>query len=445
MSRGELPPASPRRLLRVPVSVKQEHPPRLRIQTPMRAFLISALLGLVIGLGWGQTESKPAKPPAETQTTAQPRETTLQFTREGERWWWIEDSKGNPLNAPQKTNDASVTLKIPPNAETLWIYESKTGNMARLKASELSEKTELKSDRWTHVARVQVNVRAQDKPVASAFVTLKDSTGAEQKRVLEPSAEGILIFERVPLGKLEITAQYGDEGKATQETTLKAERELRVPVIELTLSGTVATLEPKAVTEAHSEETPTGSRVGAIVMFIIALGLAVGVIYFLIRLATQKPQQLGDAMSKLGVELPQAPTSSASASTAASAAPPQPDLPSLETAGVPPMATPPPTMTITVGPATRLVAIQGPYAGQTFEITADLMTVGREAVHPIALVNDMGISRTHAQIVRQGDQVLIEDLGSTNGTYVNGVRISAPTPIKPGDTVQLGASLFRVE
>jgi hypothetical protein len=415
----------------------------------MRAFLIIALTGLMAGLGWAQTGTKPpAQPPAETQPAAKPRETTLSFTQEGERWWWTEDSKGNPLNAPQKTSDASVTVKLPANAETLWIYEAKTGNLAQLKASELKEKTELKSDNWTHVARVQVNVSSQDKPVASALVTLKDSAGKEHKRVLEPSAEGILVFERVPLGKVEVTAQYGDEGKTAQETTLKAERELRVPVIELTLSGTVATLEPKAVAgtaEAKPEETPVASRIGAIVMFIIALALAVGVIYFLIRLATQKSQQLGEAMSKLGVELPQAATSGASASTAAPVAPPQPDLPPLDTAGVPPTATAPPTMTIAAGPATRIVATQGPYAGQAFEITADLMTIGREAVHPIALVNDMGVSRSHAQIIRQGDQVLIEDLGSTNGTYVNGVRISAPTPIKPGDTLQLGASLFRVE
>ncbi|MCX7926127.1 MAG: FHA domain-containing protein [Fimbriimonadales bacterium] len=420
----------------------------------MRAFLLIALFGFLFGLSGAQTETKPTKPapppPAESKPAPKPRETTLEFAQEGERWWWAEDGKGNPLNPPQKTGDASVNVKLPESAETLWVYDAKSGNLAQLKVAELKEKTELKSDSWTHVARLQVNVKAQDKPVASALVSLTDATGGTRTQVLEPSAEGILVFERVPLGKVEVAARYGDEQKASQETTLKAERELRVPIIELALSGTVATLEPTkgaGETEAKAEETPQVSRIGAIVMFVIALALAVGVIYFLIRLATQKPQQLGEAMSKLGVELPQVATSGAggSAGSAAPSAPPQPDLPPLETAGVPPTATVAPPTVVATGPATRIVATQGPHAGQAFEINADLLTIGREAIHPIALVNDMGVSRNHAQITRQGDQTLIEDLGSTNGTYVNGVRISAPTPIKPGDTLQLGASLFRVE
>jgi hypothetical protein len=222
-----------------------------------------------------------------------------------------------------------------------------------------------------------------------------------------------------------------------------------VPIIELALSGSVATLEvaPKGREGQGDAETPTTSRIGAIVMFVIALALAIGVIVFLLRLAMQKPQQLGEAMSKLGVELPQpAQTGQGSATAVASAAPPPPDLPPLETAGVPPTAPAGAVATTVVAaPAARIVATQGPHAGQAFELTGELMTIGREATHAIALVNDMGVSRTHAQIIRQGDQTLIEDLGSTNGTYVNGVRISAPTPIKPGDTLQLGASLFRVE
>jgi hypothetical protein len=411
----------------------------------MRAVVIITLLGLLLGRGLTQAETKP---PADAKPAA-PRETTLSFSGEGERWWWVESAKGEPLSPPQKTRDASITIKLPDDADALWVYDAKTGNLAHLKVADLKEETKLTSNRFSHVARVQVNLQAQGKPVASAIVQLTDADGKTHTRVLEPSAEGILIFERVPLGKVSITARYGDEGKASQETTLKAERETRVPIIELALSGSVATLEvaPKDRERQGDAETPPTSRIGAIVMFVIALLLAVGVIVFLVRLATQKPQQLGEAMSKLGVELPQpTPTGQGSAPAAAPAAPPQPDLPPLEIAGVPPTA---PTgtvaTTVVAAPAARIVATQGPHAGQAFELTGELMTIGREASHAIALVNDMGVSRTHAQIVRQGDQTLIEDLGSTNGTYVNGVRISAPTPIKPGDTLQLGASLFRVE
>jgi hypothetical protein len=411
----------------------------------MRAVVIITLLALLLGRGLTQAETKP---PADAKPAA-PRETTLSFSGEGERWWWVESAKGEPLSPPQKTRDASITIKLPDDADALWVYDAKTGNLAHLKVADLKEETKLTSDRFSHVARVQVNLQAQGKPVASAIVQLTDADGKTHTRVLEPSAEGILIFERVPLGKVSITARYGDEGKASQETTLKAERETRVPIIELALSGSVATLEvaPKDRERQGDAETPPTSRIGAIVMFVIALLLAVGVIVFLVRLATQKPQQLGEAMSKLGVELPQpTPAGQGSGTATAPSAPPQPDLPPLEIAGVPPTA---PTgtvaTTVVAAPAARIVATQGPHAGQAFELTGELMTIGREASHAIALVNDMGVSRTHAQIVRQGDQTLIEDLGSTNGTYVNGVRISAPTPIKPGDTLQLGASLFRVE
>lgn len=411
----------------------------------MRAVCTIALLGLLLGRGLAQGE---AKPPADQKPTA-PRETTLSFTGEGERWWWTENANGEPLSPPQKSSDASTVVKLPEGAAALWVYDAKTGNLARVTAADLKEKTEITGERWSHVARVQVNLLAQGKPVASAVVQLTDAKGKTHTRVLEPSAEGILIFERVPLGKTSLTARYGDDQKATQEITLKAEREARVPIIELALSGAVATLEvaPKAAEEQGDAEAPATSRIGAVVMFIIALALAVGVILFLIRLATQKPQQLGEAMSKLGVELPQAaPTGQGSAASATPSPPPQPDLPPLESAGVDPTASAgAAASTVAAGPAARLVATQGPYAGQAFELTGDLMTIGREASHAIALVNDMGVSRTHAQIVRQGDQTLIEDLGSTNGTYVNGIRVSAPTPLKAGDTLQLGASLFHVE
>lgn len=54
------------------------------------------------------------------------------------------------------------------------------------------------------------------------------------------------------------------------------------------------------------------------------------------------------------------------------------------------------------------------------------------------------ISRRHCQFIRSEEQVLLQDLESHNGTFVNGRRITLPTPIQDGDEVSLGALSFRV-
>jgi len=59
---------------------------------------------------------------------------------------------------------------------------------------------------------------------------------------------------------------------------------------------------------------------------------------------------------------------------------------------------------------------------------------------------DMGVSRRHARIVRQGDQIFLEDLGSLNGTLLNARRITAetPYPLKDGDQIQLGKLMLTI-
>lgn len=76
-------------------------------------------------------------------------------------------------------------------------------------------------------------------------------------------------------------------------------------------------------------------------------------------------------------------------------------------------------------------------AGQVFAIEGRETTLGR---HPdnVACVEDEGISRLHAKVCRTGDLVWIEDLGSRNGTHVNGRPVTR-SELNNGDTVQLGA------
>ncbi len=98
-------------------------------------------------------------------------------------------------------------------------------------------------------------MRKETAPVASALITLTDAQGKTHTQVLEPTAEGIVLFERVPLGKVSVRVQYGTDQSTTQEMTLKREREQTVPVLDMTLTGEVATLPEPAKGEATQQES----------------------------------------------------------------------------------------------------------------------------------------------------------------------------------------------
>jgi predicted component of type VI protein secretion system len=79
-------------------------------------------------------------------------------------------------------------------------------------------------------------------------------------------------------------------------------------------------------------------------------------------------------------------------------------------------------------------------------VADDELLIGRQAPGPGKLGNDIEISRRHARVMRESNgQFLIEDLGSTNGTYVNGERILGAQVLKAGDTVEMGDTKLTVE
>ena len=90
-----------------------------------------------------------------------------------------------------------------------------------------------------------------------------------------------------------------------------------------------------------------------------------------------------------------------------------------------------------------LLARSGPLAGRRFELEDPEVVLGRENA-AIALA-DEETSRRHAAIRVIAGTVVIEDLGSTNGTFVDGRRIETATELVGGETIQLGQSTFEVE
>jgi hypothetical protein len=87
--------------------------------------------------------------------------------------------------------------------------------------------------------------------------------------------------------------------------------------------------------------------------------------------------------------------------------------------------------------------ISGKYQGGEFPVAADKqILIGRSSDLDMVLVEDM-VSRKHARIGMQGDQIWIEDLGSTNGTFVNGEKIKRAR-LKEGDRVLIGTSILKL-
>lgn len=83
-----------------------------------------------------------------------------------------------------------------------------------------------------------------------------------------------------------------------------------------------------------------------------------------------------------------------------------------------------------------LSIIKGPQTGNNFELAAAEITIGRDPANTIFL-NDMTVSRSHAKIVRSEAGAIIEDLGSLNGTWVDGAIVNS-APLHDGSSVQIG-------
>ena len=102
-----------------------------------------------------------------------------------------------------------------------------------------------------------------------------------------------------------------------------------------------------------------------------------------------------------------------------------------------------------LAPATRakLVVLKSPALEAGEEIPVDSMPVaiGRGGQNEVPLEEDEFASARHARFEAKRDGLWVEDIGSTNGTFVNGARVTTPRRLTKGDVVRVGQTDFRVE
>jgi pSer/pThr/pTyr-binding forkhead associated (FHA) protein len=93
--------------------------------------------------------------------------------------------------------------------------------------------------------------------------------------------------------------------------------------------------------------------------------------------------------------------------------------------------------------ARKLVVTDGALAGTTVNLTTDAITIGRADDSTIVLSDDY-VSTKHARLVPAEDKWLLEDLGSTNGTYLDRQRVTAPTPVPLGVPIRVGKTVMEL-
>jgi pSer/pThr/pTyr-binding forkhead associated (FHA) protein len=95
------------------------------------------------------------------------------------------------------------------------------------------------------------------------------------------------------------------------------------------------------------------------------------------------------------------------------------------------------------GTPQRLLVTEGPTAGTSLGLADDQITIGRANDATLVLHDDYASSR-HARLFPQDGQWIVEDLGSTNGTYLDRQKVTRPTPVPPGVPIRIGKTVMEL-
>ena len=393
-----------------------------------------------------------------------PKQIKIIFPSEGERQVWIGAAKDpGGIKTPEPVAGTSIVLDAPDKGDgfIVFAHDKKTGNVAEKPLAEV-----LKSGSWTvdpkdehRVFEMDFKIESEGKPVASAVIKAK-AGGETRDALVSPSDKGKAVIYNVPVGPVEVVVDYkSDSGpKTTPAQTFEAKLGAG-PAVEkvLTLNDKVESVpdaaaqpdekggmkSPSPVTSTEPEKRPevVVPPNPAVSFFNLLIGLVViGALgYFVWSYVKKNPKQVEDMLKKAGIGDPSQQQPVAPVAPEA----PQPLKPIvLGDAGPVAAVTP-------VGVAVPSQVVANPRLVRPDGSVALLMegstVVGRDEGLGLSLVGESSVSRQHARCDRTGDEVAITDLGSTNGTYVNGARISGETMLRSGDSVQFGAVAFRFE
>lgn len=415
---------------------------------------------------------------AATFGHTQQNSVTLLFPDEGEREVWVQT--GRPSAAPSDSvRTRATSLEVPTGSkkptDLVFVWDKRTGNLASRSVKEIQSDGTwvVKPETFKEIAQLKVHVEHSGQPLAAANVSVNDGART-QTALLDPSTKGDVEFFGLKPGQLKVTASYkaktGEQKSVTQLVDAPFTRAAPVPSAVISVADDVATVgsEPAASPATtsgaggkpraekgegasaapESKETENGGNtIGSIIVYFIGLAIAGGVAFLLYRYATQNKALVEEKLKQMGVDIPQpGDDQGGPIQAAAPVMPKKPEPPQkiiLDDAAPDPLGSVAPVSMAApiVTGEPKLISEQG----DAMPLPGGETVVGRDVGLGLSLVGESTVSRRHAQLIRNGGEVTLVDLGSTNGSYVNGAKVQGSTVLRSGDHVQFGAVKFRYE
>jgi hypothetical protein len=420
--------------------------------------IISVLIALLAGLAMAAGQVKITFPDASGKTI-----------------WVLADLPTSMPPGGREFAVKAVNLDIPDGFEngTILILDKGEGNVALKGVSAAKSGWTLSESDW-RIAEAIIQVDLDGKPLNAGMVIV-DGGG---RQIGSTISQGEAKLFNVPVGQIQVTVKFGEVGaekiSPSQTLTLSLERTETVPTRKILITSSAESgghqekgderppgaKEPakgETAPPPTSEEDEAGGILAMCGSFILWLLVLVGVaalLLFAIRYLKSHQGKVAGGLQSLGIQIPDGsdtasiPVSEPASKEVASAAPvvqpghcPYCGQPESQCVCQPAASPSVATAAVAQGAAHRLVSD----SGVSLSIPDGVSIIGREAGSAQLVVSDPTVSRIHAEIEKSGGRIVLRDKGSSNGTFVNGAKISGDTEIRIGDTVQFGAVRMRVE
>lgn len=379
--------------------------------------------------------------------------------------WNPSGPVGSPPADAVHVNGPKATVNL--ESGNIAIKDESTGNLALVPSKSLEKNGNLLAGTFTMAAEADLTVEAGGKPVGAADVNLAAGS-TQQHQLLTPEKQGTLKFYGVPIGDITISVDLGDGSAPTKQIfTIKRDRPDPIPLFKVACATANAAASPAGTTSdaggnpnpspdaansapnaTHATQAQPMTILGRIITLVLGIAVIGALLFGLIYVLKNGGPNFQAKLQNLGVPIGDAVIEKGAADPAVmqpvDIAPQKQSQIMLENSEPVALANP-----IGFTPAATTTLTEPVWVredtGETLLIPGDAADVGRDPAASIALPNESSLSRKHAKISKIAGVWHVEDAGSTNGTFVNGQKITGDVALSVGDRVQFGNVRYRIQ